>query len=291
MSETNYNFSILNDFPNAKVNTDTLSYEIRSSLITKALDFVSTNGDICEIWFKEELSINDATAILSVIIANHQGNVILTTPAPTTPDGVPIVRADSRPLNTETYFTCCGDSTAIGDGKILSWDFSNDDDLFTNPEWMGTYVIPIGFKAKKIKIKFTCPVHLKDGTLYFYDAPWGCNISMYVSVPAGSYYPNPAGSIPASALGLTTGGMYSYAEEDVPYSSYLMRHMMFGSCPMGDELNAECASLNPIPVGWQVCGLIVTPESDNISRGFGSLEMYRCHSWLLPGQTIASVHA
>jgi len=70
-----------------------------------------------------------------------------------------------------------------------------------------------------------------------------------------------------------------------------MKHRMFGSCPMGDELNAEGASLYPIPVGWHVCGLIITPESDNISKGYASLEMYRCHTMLLPGQTLASLHS
>ena len=285
MAATKYTYSISGDFPNQIVNSDTLSYEISTSDITHALEQISTEGDNCDIWFKEELNVNDATSTLPTIVANHQGNNILTS-TPETPDGVPIVRADSRPLNTEVYFTMCGDSTGIGDGVEFAWDFSNDENDYSNPLW-----IPSGFKAKRITAKFNCPIWMKDGTMYFFDAPWGQHISMFVGVPAGSYYPNPAGSIPASMLGLTTGGMYSYADEDIPYSSYVMKHRMYGSCPMGDELNAEGAALYPIPVGWHVCGLIVTPESDNTSKGYASLEMYRCHTMLLPGQTLESLHS
>ena len=285
MASVKYTYSIQDDFPNKKVNVDTLKYEIETSAITHALDYINTEADDCNIWFKEALDQVDVTSTLPAIVAAHQGNAILTT-TPETPDGVPIVRADSRPLNTEVYFTMCGDSTGIGDGIEFSWDFSNNDYEFTDPLW-----VPAGYKAKRITASFNCPIWMKDGTMYFYDAPWGQHISMFVGVPAGSYYPNPAGSIPASALGLTTGGMYSYAEEDTPYSSYVMKHRMFGSCPMGDELNAEGASLYPIPVGWHVCGLIVTPDSDNISKGYASLEMYRCHTMLLPGQTIESLHS
>jgi hypothetical protein len=70
-----------------------------------------------------------------------------------------------------------------------------------------------------------------------------------------------------------------------------MRHLMYGTCPMGDELNAEGAAMAPIPVGWKLCGIIITPESDNVSKGYASLEMYRCHTMLLPGQTLESLHS
>lgn len=281
----NYTYGISTHFPNGRVNTDTLTYEIQQSAITTSLDHIDTNGNICDIWFKDTLSMIDTTSTLPAIIAAHEGNAIIETPPPQTPDGVPIVRSDSRPLNTETYFTMCGDSTGIGDGKILMWDFSNDDDLFDHPLY-----VPSGFKAKRVSIQYNCPVWLKDGTMYFFDMPWGSYISMFVGIPAGNYYPNPAGNIPAAALGLTTGGMYSYADQDVPYQSYVMKHHMYGTCQMGDELNAEGAAYYPVPVGWQVCGLVVTPESDNVGKGYGSLEMYRCHTMLLPGQTVESLH-
>jgi len=286
MALTKYTYSISEDFPNQKVNLDTLKYEITSSPITHALDFINTEGDECNIWFKEELTTIDSTSTLPAIVAAHQGNAPLESSPIETPDGVPIVRADSRPLNTEVYFTMCGDSTGIGDGPLIMWDFSNDDNEFVDPDW-----VPAGYKAKKLSITFNCPVWMKDGTMYFFDAPWGQNISMFVGIPAGSYYPNPVGPIPASALGLTDGKMYAYTDVELPYQSYVMRHLMYGSCPMGDELNAEGAALYPIPKGWRLCGVIITPESDNVSKGYASLEMYRCHTWLLPGQTIESLHS
>lgn len=279
-----YTYNIT-DFPNDKVNCGKLTTEIRQSNIVIALDYINANPTICDIWFKDSLSEVDTTT-LDNIVAAHDGEAIPDTESPHTADGVPIVRSDSRALETETYFTMCGDSTGIGDGKVLLWDFSNDDDLFEYPGW-----VPEGFKAKKVQIRFNCPVYLKDGTMYFFDVPWGCYISMFVSVPANNYYPNTAGDIPASALGLSGNDMYSYTTVDIPYQSYVRKHHMFGTCQMGDELNAEGAALTPVPVGWMVCGLIVTPESDNVSRGFGSLEMYRCHTMLLPGQTIESIHS
>ena len=288
MPETKYTFSISEDFPNQKVNLTTLTLEIQQSEITIALAYINSEGDICDIYFKTQLSEIDTTSTLPTIVANHQGNEIIESlpTAPTTPDGVPIVRADSRPIGTETFFTMAGDNVGIGDGKLLMWDFSNDDDIYEDELF-----VPPGFKAKKFTIQFHCPVYLKDGAIYYFDAPWGQNVSMFVGIPAGSYYPNPAGTIPASALGLTGNKMYAYTEVDIPYQSYLNRYHIHGNCPMGNELNAEGAAINAIPPGWNVCGIIITPESDNISRGFAALELYRCHTMLLPGQTIESIHS
>ncbi len=205
--------------------------------------------------------------------------------APHMADGRPIVRADTRPINTETYFTGAGDdSTSIGGGVRLRWDFSNDDDLYTGPE------VPNGFKCKQILMTFNCPVHLKDGAIYFFDAPWEAYLEMDVVVPAGNYYPSPVGTIPASALGLSGSQMYSYASENTPYQKYVNKHHICGDCPMGDELNAEGAAVNAVPIGWYVRGLIFSPTSDNISKGYASLEMYRCHTALFPGQDVGDLH-
>lgn len=199
-------------------------------------------------------------------------------------DGRPIVRADTRPIDTETYFTMTGDGVGIGDGKHLEWDFSNDDDLYVGPE------VHSGMKCKKIELVFHCPVYLKDGTIYFFNALWGSYLEMDVIVPSGAYYPNPAGPIPASALGLSGNQMYAQANGDVVYQRYVNKHHMKGDCPMGDELNAEGAAVSAVPPGWKVRGLIIVPENDTASQGYGSLEMYRCHTVLLPGQTLETLH-
>jgi len=203
---------------------------------------------------------------------------------PTMADGRPIVRSDTRPLDYETYFTMSGDSTGIGTGQVLRWDFSNSDNDYSGPG------IPPGYKCKKVDLTFVCPIHSKDGAIYFFDAPWGCYVDLDIVVSAGNYYPNDAGAIPASALGLSGNQMYSYATENVPYQRFVNKHYIYGTCPMGDELNAEGCSVNPIPIGWILRGIIYTPTSDNTSKGFASFEVYRCHTKLLPGQTIDDLH-
>ena len=205
--------------------------------------------------------------------------------APHMEDGRPIVRSDTRPVGMQTYFTTAGDEIDnIGSGKEMRWDFSNNEDLYTGPD------VPEGYKAKCFNISFNCPVHLKDGAIYFFDAPWGQYVSMDIVVPSGSYYPNPNGPIPAYMLGLSGNQMYAQATEDTIVQRYLNKHFMYTSCPMGDELNAEGCSVEALPVGWYIRGFVVTPESDNTSKGYGCLEMYRCHSTLLPGQTIEDLH-
>jgi hypothetical protein len=204
---------------------------------------------------------------------------------PHMPDGRPIVRSDTRPLDMMTYFLMAGDdSTSIGGGVELRWDFTNNDNLYTGPE------VPIGYKAKMFLVSFLCPVHLKDGTIYHFDAPWGQYVLMDVVVPAGWFYPNPSGEIPAVMLGMSGNAMYSQATKDTPIQRYVNKHFMYKDCPMGDELNAEGCSIDALPVGWFIRGIIVTPESDNVSKGFASLEIYRCHTSILPGQNIDDLH-
>jgi hypothetical protein len=108
---------------------------------------------------------------------------------------------------------------------------------------------------------------------------------MYIVAPAGSYYPNDNGSIPASALSLPGNQMYSYAATDTGISKYINKHYIYGSCPMGDELNAEGCTIEGVPVGWVIRGVITTLDLDNISKGFASFEMYRTRTVLLEGDT------
>jgi hypothetical protein len=282
MAETKYTYAIT-DFANDKVNLKTLKIEIEQTAIVAAMKEITATQSICDIWFKDALSSGEET-ILDGVVAAHTG-VPTDDSAPVMPDGRPLVRADTRPIGTQTYFTCCGDdSTSIGGGICLRWDFSNDDDEYEGPE------VPSGFKAKQLLLTFKCPVYLKDGSIYFFDAPWGQFMEMDIMVPSGGYYPNPAGAIPAAALGLPGNDMYAQASGNVVYQTYVKQHYCFGSCPMGDELNAEGCAVEALPIGWYLRGLIITPNSDTTSKGFASMEMYRCHSVLLPGQTIDSIH-
>lgn len=69
---TKYTFSIADDFPNARVNPSTLQDQVRASAIVTALDFIGTEGDACDIWFKADLSGGDQTLLASVVAA-HDG--------------------------------------------------------------------------------------------------------------------------------------------------------------------------------------------------------------------------
>ncbi len=206
---------------------------------------------------------------------------------PLAPDGREIIRCDSRPVGTNTYFTTTGDSaTDIGDGTSLRWDFSNDDDMYTYNAASNFPPTPSGMKVKKLDLSFMDLTYLKDGTVYFFDAPWNSFASMYVVVPAGNYYPNPDGAIPSEALGLPAGDMYSYAVVDIAYARYVNKHYLTGTCPMGDELNAEGSQVDPVPIGWYVRALIHTNSDDNVSKGYASFELYRDRSILLPGGSV-----
>jgi hypothetical protein len=290
MASIKYAFDT-NDFVNHKVNSSTLTYDIHQSSITIALDYIDvvyidSNNFECDVWFKVELS-NDENTTLSGVIYNHSGIALEPIAAPTMADGRPLVRADTRPLDHQTYFTMAGDSISnIGDGNMLRWDFSNDEDLYDPNLVENGPTLASGIKAKRLDISFHDPIYTKDGSIYFFDAPWGCYCEMYITVPAGGYYPNPEGSIPASALGLSGDTMYAYATKDVFYGSFLQKHYMYSSCPMGDELNSEGCQVDATPAGWYITGLIFTAEDDNTSKGYASLEMYRFRSVLLPGCTI-----
>ena len=280
-----YNFS---DFKNGTVSSGRLTVEIQNSAIVSAVDYINTNGNECDIWFKAELSVGDKT-ILDGVVADHDGTFIPNVDtAPRMEDGRPLVRADTRPLGTMTVFTCIGDdSTSIGGGVSLKWDFSTDDDLYTGPE------VPSGYKCKQLLLSFHCPVYMKDGSMYFFDAPWGSYVQMSVAIPPGQYYPNPAGQIPAAALGLVNDGrMFSNSGSDiVDYQIYVLRQYMYQSAPMGDEFNAEGAAIDALPPGWYIRALVFCPEGTTAFKGFGNIEMYRCHAVILPGQTIADIIA
>jgi len=87
MSATKYTYSISEDFPYGKVAPDRLTQEITESAITIALDYINTNNDDCDIWFKAPLtnwssssSSSSELDILNYIVAHHSGEPL---PQPT----------------------------------------------------------------------------------------------------------------------------------------------------------------------------------------------------------------
>lgn len=274
---------LIDDFPYDKADASRLTVEIQSSAIVIALDHICVNNIYCDIWFKAELSQGYQTT-LSDLVSAHSGELIPEESAPTMDDGRPIVRSDTRPLGTQTYFTCAGDSeNDIGDGESMMWDFSNDDNTYDPDDLENPPTVASGFKAKRMDMCFIDPIYLKDGSVYFQNASFGTYASMYITVPAGNFYPNASGTYTSAMLGLSGSKMYALASKDVIYASYINRHYMLADCVMGDELNAEGTQVTPIPPGWYTTGIVVTTDDNDTFRGFGSFEVSRKNTTILPG--------
>jgi len=162
---------------------------------------------------------------------------------PKTDDGKCFVRAESRPLDMTTCFTCRGDSaTVIGGGAKLMWNAAVD--TFTD--------IGGGFKRLKIDFGFKDEVCIKEGAIYFWDANWYGELEMHTYIPAA----------------------YSPTGNDLFIDKFVISHFFNGDCPMGDELNTECASAKiPSYIRHQLW--ITIPSGDNDCKGFVSLEVYR----------------
>lgn len=180
---------------------------------------------------------------------------------PHSEDSKEIVRSESRPIGHLTCFTSRADSESnIGDGKILTWDFSNDDDEIEMPTGSG-------LKRKRIEFKFLDDIYIKEGAVYFYNAKKGTYGDVYVVCPSGQYY-------------LDNDGNPQLALEDIILYHYLNHHMIQGDCPMGDELNTEaCSKITPNNYKFWI--EITAPDTDNESNGSISLEMYRKRTVIL----------
>jgi hypothetical protein len=139
-------------------------------------------------------------------------------------EGKPYTRSESRQTDKTTYFTCRGDNTGVGDGKVLAWDFSNTDDDVASP--------PSGMKQKKIVFKFSAAIQLKDGAVYWKNALKGAYLDLYI------YHPT--------------------LEQNLHH--YVIEHRMLGDCTVGDELNTEAAS-DEIPAGLEFHLFVTIPDS------------------------------
>lgn len=201
--------------------------------------------------------------------------------------GKPIIRSDSRPQGSTTGFTMRGDTlTNIGDGPLMQWDFSNADNEVTDSI---TTAIPANHKRKRLEIGFSDDVWIKEGTLYWKNAPVGCYIDFWVICKNGGYYADLNGTISGSSLGLDEDLMYTQATADTPTVHYVNNHFLFDTCVYGDELNTEGAMEDALPsqqnnyVLWLE---ITTPDTDVVGYGHAALELYRNRTLLLPGENV-----
>lgn len=184
---------------------------------------------------------------------------------PKAPDGKTIVRAESRPTNTTVYFTCYGDTGYAGDsdfgigtGEFLGWDAGVDTDFVA---------LDSNFKQKKITFHFGESTWIKEGSLYFFNAKKGTRLDFYTMCPPGGYYLNNAGEIRQASN-------WTYIDH------FVIGHHMQGDCPMGDELNTECCSMEvPFYMFHQIW--ITVPTTDVESNGYVLLEMYRARTMIV----------
>ena len=112
---TKYTYSIANDFPGGKANSDNLTTEIAASSIVTALDRIGITGDVIDIWFKDALSAadkttldNDTTGPAGGLIAAHDNSASII------PDQVSLVNST---INKRTHFTLYVGGVAVSHTK------------------------------------------------------------------------------------------------------------------------------------------------------------------------------
>lgn len=180
---------------------------------------------------------------------------------PLSSDGKEIIRSESRPLGYTTVFTCQADSNNnIGDGKLLAWDFSNQEDEIEMPT--GSNI-----RKKRIEFKFLDNIHIKEGAVYFFNTKKGTYGDVYIVCPEGQYY-------------LDNDKQPHLATEDTIVEHYMIHQFIQGDCPMGDEFNTEACS-EQVPLNYKFYIEITSPISDNESNGYIVLELYRIRTVIL----------
>ena len=178
MAETSYNYSVNDDFPSGKINSDRLTLEIAQSAITIALKEITTvtGGDDINVTikFKNALPVADKTVLdgdttepCGGLIGAHSGEPM---PDPVTEEGVPIIAIDGPREATDkkpvmvispategfnTFITSCGDDPnptppesgrGSGDQILIPFTTGEGGDL-----------------TKSIEVGFIEPIELHDG--------------------------------------------------------------------------------------------------------------------------------
>jgi hypothetical protein len=183
-----------------------------------------------------------------------------------------IVRSDSRRKNYDTVFIGCGDDIAnnkIGGGPEFRFDFSAPE---SDPRWIPA---PEGFKRQRIDWRFIDTTYIKEGVVYFFNAPKGSYLDFRFLIPNG--YPffkkhvNPINDEPYWDQDLT------FTTKDTVIGEWVIKHWVEGSCPMGDYLNTEAAHENPSPSFVTYRFEVTAPISTEIEQFHGhfSVELYR----------------
>lgn len=241
--------------------------EIKTMVLDRHLSIQYTESETeYYIWLLEEyikyfcvIDIEDNPSEQQLDFENNYKDDANKAIVPISEDNKKIVRAESRPLNTTTWFTCRGDSeAAIGKGKEFYWDFSTSEDTVETVD---------GYKKKRIEFSFIDAVSVKEGTLYFHNAEKKSVLDMMVVCPTGTPYLNNSGEV-------------NIATEDTVIDHYVNNVFFQGSAPMGDELNTESCSCM-IPNYYKFWIDITVPDTDVTSNGYVELELYRKRTVIL----------
>ncbi len=147
MASTKYTYSIADDTLNGKVDNDALAETIQESDIVTALDYINTEADVLDIWFKSELSSGDET-ILDGLVSDHDGEALIPDPTEVTavvteqPEPHPFAAPLYRTKNdaTTSIETCNKNSTKTIDFKLTAERYvSGGAVTIENPEF-GDYI-------------------------------------------------------------------------------------------------------------------------------------------------------
>lgn len=227
------------------------------------LDIISLGVDKCQ--------VNDGARDLS---KSEAIDLIRKIQRPTEVDNLGrwVVRSDSRKTDWDAIFQGCGDNLEtgeVGGGIPFTFDFSVSSD---DPRWDNEHA-PTGYKMQTIDWRFCDFVYIKEGTLFYYNAPRGSYMNFSVIAPPGTSYvekfSNPDLTVSKKTLLTNTNW--------VEFIRWLVHYSFEGSAPMGDELNTESASDNASPSFFVWRAQVCIPDVPGYEQAHGhwALEMYR----------------
>lgn len=140
MAATKYTYSINDDFPNHKVDINRLGIEITTSDITIALDYIDTEGDDCNIWFKDAIPTSIGEGELDDIVAAHSGEPLDDPVHAETSDGRPIIQINGYGPGKILYITGVDD-----DGHYFRIESSDIEDKVQEAHFTSDLMLAGGF--------------------------------------------------------------------------------------------------------------------------------------------------
>ncbi len=183
-----------------------------------------------------------------------------------------VIRSDSRKTDWDAIFQGAADDLTtgeVGKGTPFTFDFSAPaDDL----RWDNEHA-PAGYKMQTIDWRFCDWVYIKEGTLFYYNAPKGSFMNFFVVAPPGTGYIEKFSQedLTVAKRTLPTNNKW------IAFIQWLAHYNFEGSAPMGDELNTESASDNASPSFFMWRAQICVPDVTGYEQTHGhwALEMYR----------------